>query len=67
VTPKDAHTREAHLGCASAQCHAPQTVANLQAKRNVCVVCHQNKVTHKPGKECAACHQVEWLSAQKGS
>jgi nitrate/TMAO reductase-like tetraheme cytochrome c subunit len=67
ATPKDAHTREAHLGCASAQCHAPQTVANLRPKRNVCVVCHQNKATHKPGKECAACHQVEWLTAQKGS
>ena len=64
---KAAHTREAHLGCASAQCHAPETVSGLQAKRNVCLVCHQDKVTHRQGKECAACHQVEWLTQQKGT
>jgi nitrate/TMAO reductase-like tetraheme cytochrome c subunit len=64
---KSVHTREAHLGCASAQCHAPQTVSELQPKRNVCLVCHQTQVNHKPGKECAACHQVQWLSQQKGT
>jgi len=64
---KTAHTREAHLGCTGSQCHAAATVQGLQAKRNVCLVCHQTQVTHKPGKECAACHQVSWLSAQKGT
>jgi hypothetical protein len=67
ATPKAAHTREAHLGCEGSQCHAPQTVAALQPKRNVCLTCHSDKVTHKPGKECAACHQVQWLTAQKGT
>ena len=69
ATPKTkaAHTREAHLGCAGAECHAPRTVQGLQAKRTVCLVCHQTLVNHKPHKECAACHQVLWLSAQKGT
>ena len=64
---KAAHTRDAHLGCTGSQCHTPQPVEELQAKRNVCLVCHQTQVNHKPGKECAACHQVQWLSAQKGT
>ena len=67
VTAKAVHTREVHLGCAGSQCHALSTVQGLQAKRNVCLVCHQTMVNHKPGKECAACHQVQWLSAQKGT
>lgn len=66
-TPKTAHTRDAHLGCAGSQCHAPQTVQGLAAKRNVCLVCHQTQVSHKPGKECATCHQVQWLTAQRGT
>jgi len=64
---RNVHIRDAHLGCTGSQCHAPQTVQGLQPKRNVCLVCHQTQVNHKPGKECAACHQVEWLSAQKGT
>jgi hypothetical protein len=64
---KSVHIRDAHLGCAGSQCHAAQTVQGLQPKRNVCLVCHQTQVNHKPGKECAACHQVQWLSAQKGT
>jgi len=62
---KNAHTRQAHLGCTESQCHSPQAVAKLQPKRNVCLVCHQTKVDHQPGKECATCHQVQWLSQQK--
>lgn len=54
-------------GCEGSQCHAPQTVAALQPKRNVCLTCHSDKVTHKQGKECAACHQVQWLTQQKGT
>ena len=67
VTAKAVHTREVHVGCTGSQCHALQTVQGLQAKRNVCLVCHQTMVNHKPGKECAACHQVQWLTAQKGT
>ena len=63
---KNAHTRQAHLGCTESQCHAPKAVQQLQPKRNVCLVCHQTKVDHQPGKECATCHQVQWLSQQKG-
>ena len=62
---KNAHTREAHLGCSGSQCHAPQAVQQLQPKRNTCLVCHQDRVDHQPGKECATCHQVQWLSQQK--
>jgi len=64
ASPKPAHTRDAHVGCAGSQCHATQTVQSLQAKRNVCLVCHQTLVSHNPGRECAGCHQVQWLPAQ---
>ena len=35
-------------------------LADLTATRNVCLTCHNDKVTHKAGGECAKCHQVVW-------
>lgn len=54
------HQRTAHLGCAGSGCHTDQAALNLPAQRNVCLTCHQNMVTHKPNRECAQCHQVNW-------
>ena len=60
VPPKEAHTRAAHLGCAGAGCHETRTVATLQATRATCLTCHVDMARHRPGRECAACHQVNW-------
>ena len=60
VPPKEAHTRAAHLGCAGAGCHETRTVAPLVATRATCLTCHVDMARHRPGRECAACHQVNW-------
>jgi hypothetical protein len=62
LSPKPAHTRATHLGCAGAGCHTLTGTVSLQPVRNVCLTCHQDKVNHKPGQECAKCHQVQWQS-----
>ena len=60
LSPKPAHTRETHLGCAGSGCHTLAGTVALEPRRNVCLTCHQDKVNHKPGRECAQCHQVKW-------
>ena len=55
------HKRAAvHQGCAGSGCHQDAAVLNLTATRNVCLTCHNDKVNHKAGGECAKCHQVVW-------
>jgi hypothetical protein len=55
------HQRAAvHQGCAGSGCHQDAAVLNLTATRNVCLTCHNDKVNHKAGGECAKCHQVVW-------
>ena len=55
------HKRAAvHQGCAGSGCHQDAAVLNLSATRNVCLTCHNDKVNHKAGGECAKCHQVAW-------
>jgi len=51
---------DVHQGCAGSGCHQDAAVLNLTATRNVCLACHNDKVTHKAGGECAKCHQVVW-------
>jgi nitrate/TMAO reductase-like tetraheme cytochrome c subunit len=60
VPPKQAHTRAAHLGCAGSGCHSDQVSPTLAATRSTCLTCHVEMKAHKPGKQCAACHQVSW-------
>jgi Class III cytochrome C family len=55
-----AHARAAHLGCAGSGCHSAAGTASLLPMRNVCLACHQDKENHKPGQDCAKCHQVDW-------
>jgi hypothetical protein len=58
------HKRAAvHQGCAGSGCHQDAAVLNLTATRNVCLTCHNDKVNHKSGGECAKCHQVVWTPA----
>jgi hypothetical protein len=51
---------DVHQGCAGSGCHQDKTVLALTATRNICLTCHNDKVTHKAGGECAKCHQVQW-------
>jgi hypothetical protein len=63
---RKAHTVEAHLGCGGAGCHDQARLARgLRETRNVCLTCHQEMVNHKAGRECAACHQVQWLAGRR--
>ncbi|HEU4564701.1 MAG TPA: hypothetical protein VFS05_08640 [Gemmatimonadaceae bacterium] len=63
---RQAHTVEAHLGCSGSGCHAPEVTRHLSETRNVCLSCHQEMLNHNPGKECASCHQVQWLAGRGG-
>jgi hypothetical protein len=58
--PADAHTVNAHLGCAGAGCHdpAPAQVRNVPRTRNLSLGCHQDLVQHEPGGNCADCHRL---------
>ena len=59
------HTRQAHLGCAGSGCHSMRQPVSLEEKRNVCLTCHGDMVNHRPGRECAVCHQVRWLAERR--
>jgi len=52
------HTLDAHLDCNSAGCHNEPVTEHMTETRSVCLVCHQDKESHEPGKVCAVCHQV---------
>lgn len=56
--PEGAHDLNAHLGCGGAGCHSDPRFEALVLERATCLVCHQNKEDHEPGKQCAECHQV---------
>ncbi len=53
--PLNRHAASSHLGCGGSGCHATPRYAVPQP-RNVCLVCHQDQVTHEPGEECSRCH-----------
>jgi hypothetical protein len=57
----DAHRgQQVHLGCAGSGCHADRAVLALASTRNVCLSCHADQVSHKPGRDCGTCHRVQW-------
>ena len=60
IPPKAAHTRAAHLGCAGSGCHGDKVSPTLAATRSTCLTCHATMASHRPGRECATCHQVSW-------
>lgn len=51
-----AHTDRAHQGCAGAECHQDATVLKLSPTRNVCLICHETRQDHFPGRQCTECH-----------
>jgi len=55
------HTREAHVTCASANCHGA-AAADLPDSREACVVCHTTQRSHNPGRLCTTCHPVRGTS-----
>jgi Ni/Fe-hydrogenase subunit HybB-like protein/Fe-S-cluster-containing dehydrogenase component len=58
--PKEAHTREAHLGCGGVGCHdaAPAAIREAPRTRSLCLSCHVDQaVDHKPGT-CSDCHRM---------
>jgi hypothetical protein len=60
------HQRTVHLGCAGSGCHTDAAALRLPPVRNVCLSCHQDLVNHRPGGECAQCHQVDWNPLARG-
>lgn len=64
--PAGAHTLDAHLTCNKAGCHNEPVTEHLTDTRNICLVCHQDKENHEPGKLCAQCHQVRPTAAKGG-
>jgi hypothetical protein len=58
-TPRaDAHTRQAHFGCAGAGCHqaTPAAIVEAPRTRQLCLSCHTDRaVGHRPGN-CSTCH-----------
>ena len=62
---KQIHPPVAHEGCAI--CHG-DSVAGIDAwSRNVCTVCHDDRVDHYAPNECVACHQQTPLGADDSS
>lgn len=60
-----AHDLKSHLSCTGAGCHQDQVTAGLRTQRNVCLTCHENKVKHQPGGDCASCHMIPRKSGEK--
>jgi hypothetical protein len=61
---KAVHRRQdVHQGCTGSGCHRDISALGLTATRNVCLTCHNDRAAHKPGQECAKCHQVQWSPA----
>jgi len=64
-----AHTRDAHLGCEGAGCHAnvPAAIRSVPRTRTFCLVCHQDQVQHEPGGNCALCHVLPEPATEPGA
>lgn len=53
-----AHDLDAHLGCAGCHETAPAAVRAVPRTRDFCLVCHQDLVEHRPGRNCVTCHAL---------
>jgi len=58
--PASAHPVErVHQTCSGSGCHANPPHQTLPTTtRQVCLVCHQDRKDHNPGRVCADCHQI---------
>ncbi|HKI94532.1 MAG TPA: hypothetical protein VJ992_04515 [Gemmatimonadales bacterium] len=52
------HTLVVHTGCGQAGCHADGVASHFPPTRAVCLSCHAAQVNHRPGGDCATCHQI---------
>ena len=52
------HDLATHRTCAGSGCHTDATVLALPLSRPLCLVCHQDRRDHEPGRECAQCHLI---------
>ena len=58
--PASAHPpAEAHLTCSGSGCHQELPFEGVPNTRNACLVCHQELVDHRAGRECAECHALD--------
>lgn len=55
---RNAHTRQAHLGCTGAGCHVnvPAAIQSVPRTRELCLSCHTERTQHEGGRNCAECH-----------
>ena len=54
------HLKPMHSAAECTTCHIPHEWK--VAKREVCVTCHQDKITHNEGAVCRDCHQFRQLA-----
>jgi nitrate/TMAO reductase-like tetraheme cytochrome c subunit len=60
-SPLATHSRALHVtGCGGAGCHARESTPATTPVRSVCVACHAQQASHKPGRDCATCHLTRW-------
>lgn len=57
-----AHNESAHLGCATAGCHAANRAPAPTSSRELCLFCHQSQRNHEVGGTCAACHRIPGMT-----
>ena len=57
--PEGSHVVEtAHVTCAGVGCHTEGPFDDPPRTREVCLVCHQDLVDHRPEGDCAECHAL---------
>lgn len=49
---------QAHVTCSGAGCHQETPFDGVPRERTVCLVCHQDRVDHRPEGDCAECHAL---------
>jgi hypothetical protein len=53
------HPRAAHDGCEA--CHGERVAGITQWTRQVCTVCHVDRVEHNAPMDCVTCHRIPAL------
>jgi hypothetical protein len=57
---KSIHPAEAHNGCAV--CHGQRVAGINRWSRQVCTVCHSDKLEHNAPVDCHLCHSMPELA-----
>lgn len=52
------HGLEAHRSCAGSGCHSDAATRRPMLSRPSCLICHETKRDHKPGRSCITCHII---------